>query len=97
MFLQVTASTKLKPITKALARNENSRWNVGSVLYRTCTDFLYKHRESQHTLNYSELRLFVLGSSTALGSGGRQLPYALARVSGDGFHCSNTKEFKGDA
>jgi hypothetical protein len=40
------------------------------------------------------VRSSVLGSTTALGSGGRQLPYDIALVSGDGFRCSN---IKGDA
>ena len=40
------------------------------------------------------IRSFVLGSITALGSGGRQLPYAIALVSGDGLRCSNTRRLK---
>ena len=40
------------------------------------------------------IRSFVLGSTTALGSGGRKLLYAIAVVLGDGLRCSN---IKGDA
>jgi hypothetical protein len=40
------------------------------------------------------VRSSVLGSTTPVGSGGRQLACGIALVSGDGLRCSN---IKGDA